>query len=170
MVHLLSMFIGRSSIIFTRTVVSTERLTITLRNLGFGAVSIHGRLTQSQRLGALSRFKTQGESGRNILVATDVAARGLDISSVSFVFNCDLPMDSATYIHRVGRTARAVQSGQAISLVTQYGIEMLMRIEGLLQRKIAEFPVIKDEVMVYKQRLDKAQKLAIRQLRQAEEP
>jgi ATP-dependent RNA helicase DDX47/RRP3 len=89
-----------------------------LRNLGFGAVSIHGRLSQSQRLGDLSKLRTQAESGRNIMVVTEVAARGLDIPAVSFVFNYDMPLDSITYMHRVGRTARAGQAGQAISLVT----------------------------------------------------
>jgi ATP-dependent RNA helicase DDX47/RRP3 len=118
-----------------------------------------------QRLGALSRFKTQGESGRNILVATDVASRGLDLPSVSFVFNYDFPLDSAMYIHRVGRTARAGQSGQAISLVTQYDREMFLRLEHVLQRKIAEFPVVKEEAMVYSERVGEAQKLAARQLR-----
>lgn len=147
MVHLLSMFTGRSSIIFTRTVVETNRLTCMLRSLGFRAVCIHGQ--QSQRLGGPSRSKTQGESGRNILVATDIASRGLDIPSVSFVFNNDFPEDAATYLHRVGCTARAGQSGQAISLVTQFDYEPFLRLEHVLGRKIAQFDVVKEEVMMY---------------------
>jgi ATP-dependent RNA helicase DDX47/RRP3 len=173
MIHLLSMFVGRtrSSIIFTRTVAETDRLTIILRTLGFKAISLHGQLSQSQRLGALNRFKCRHDesSGRNILVATDVASRGLDIPSVSFVFNYDFPMDSATYIHRVGRTARAGQTGQAISLVTQYDEEMFLRVEYALGRKIKVLDVVKEEAMVYCDRVNEAQILAARQLRQARE-
>jgi ATP-dependent RNA helicase DDX47/RRP3 len=169
MVHLLSMFNGRSSIIFTRTVAETDRLTCVLRNLGFRAVCIHGRLSQSQRLGALSGFNTQGESGRNILVATDVASRGLDVPSVSFVFNYDFPLDAATYIHRVGRTARAGQSGRAIILVTQYDFEPLLRLEHVLGRKIVVFSVVKEDAMMYSERVSEAQILAISHLRQTKE-
>ncbi|KAL9635892.1 MAG: hypothetical protein Q9164_003184, partial [Protoblastenia rupestris] len=117
LVHLINDHAGQSAIIFTRTVNETQRLAILLRSLGFGAIPLHGQLSQSARLGALGKFR--GRS-RDILVATDVAARGLDIPSVDIVVNFDLPPDSKTYIHRVGRTARAGKSGHAISMVTQY--------------------------------------------------
>ena len=78
------------------------------RILGFNAVPLHGQLSQSQRLGSLNKFKS---NQANILVATDVAARGLDIPSVDVVINYDIPTDSKAYIHRVGRTARAGRSG-----------------------------------------------------------
>lgn len=74
--------------IFTRTCDSTRRIALMLRNLGFGAVPIHGHMSQPKRLGALNKFKS-GE--RNILVATDVASRGLDIPSVDVVINFDVP-------------------------------------------------------------------------------
>lgn len=109
-------FTGRSAVIFTRTVNETQRLAILLRTLGLGAIPLHGQLSQSNRLGALNKFKT---GNRNILVATDVAARGLDIPNVDIVINYDLPGDSKTYVHRVGRTARAGKSGRALNIVTQ---------------------------------------------------
>jgi ATP-dependent RNA helicase DDX47/RRP3 len=83
------------------------------------------------RLGALNKFRS---GSRTILVATDVAARGLDIPSVDVVVNFDLPGDSATYIHRVGRTARAGKSGTAVSFVTQYDVETWLRIENALDK------------------------------------
>lgn len=116
-------------ILFTRTIMETQRLTLMLRNLGFPAIPIHGQLSQSSRLASLNKFRARS---RNLLIATDVAARGLDIPSVDFVVNCDLPQDSKTYIHRVGRTARAGLSGMGMSIVTQYDIEIwLVRILGL---------------------------------------
>jgi ATP-dependent RNA helicase DDX47/RRP3 len=72
-----------------------------------------------------------------------------------------MPLDSTTYIPRVGRTACAGQAGQAISLVTQYDRETLPRLEHVLQRKIAVFPVVKEEAMVYSERLNEAKRLAI---------
>jgi ATP-dependent RNA helicase DDX47/RRP3 len=76
-----------------------------------------------------------------ILIATDVAARGLDIPSVDFVVNYDLPASSKDYIHRVGRTARAGRSGKAVAMVTQYDIEVYQRIEKMLGKKLEKFPV-----------------------------
>lgn len=87
-----------------------------LRNLGFGAIPLHGQLSQSKRFGSLNKFTT-GE--RKILIATDVASRGLDIPSVDLVINYDIPTHPKDYIHRVGRTARADRAGRAISIVTQ---------------------------------------------------
>jgi ATP-dependent RNA helicase DDX47/RRP3 len=87
-----------------------------LRNLGFGAVPIHGQMSQPKRLAALTKFKA-GE--RTLLVATDVASRGLDIPSVDVVINYDVPANSKDYVHRVGRTARAGRSGRSVTIVTQ---------------------------------------------------
>lgn len=84
-------------------------------NLGFKAVAISGNLNQTQRIGALSKFKS---GSRNILIATDVASRGLDIPDVDLVINYELPNDPKTYIHRIGWTARAGKSGRAITLVS----------------------------------------------------
>lgn len=157
LIFLLTEFTGQSAIVFTRTVNETQRLAILLRTLGFSAIPLHGQLSQSHRLGALNKFRA---GSREILVATDVAARGLDIPSVDVVVNYDLPPDSKTYIHRVGRTARAGKSGHAISVVTQYDIEIWMRIEAALGQKQKEYETEKEEVMVFKNRVEEAQRAA----------
>ncbi|KAH8780168.1 ATP-dependent rRNA helicase RRP3 [Diaporthe sp. PMI_573] len=150
-------FTGRSAIIFTRTVNEAQRLAILLRTLGLGAIPLHGQLSQSNRLGALNKFKT---GNRNMLVATDVAARGLDIPNVDIVVNYDLPGDSKTYVHRVGRTARAGKSGRALNLVTQYDVEVFQRIEWALGDKQVEYPTEREDVMVFKARVEEAQRHA----------
>ncbi|KAI9800488.1 MAG: ribosomal RNA processing protein [Sarcosagium campestre] len=166
LVYLLNEFAGQSAIVFTRTVNETQRLAILLRSLGFGAVPLHGQLSQSARLGALGKFR--GRS-RDILVATDVAARGLDIPSVDIVLNHDLPPDSKTYIHRVGRTARAGKSGHAINLVTQYDVEVWLRIETALGKKLPKYEVAEEEVMVLAERVGEAQRQAVREMKDLHE-
>ncbi|KAI9370194.1 ATP-dependent rRNA helicase rrp3 [Aspergillus egyptiacus] len=166
LVYLLNEFAGQSAIIFTTTVHETQRVAFMLRALGFGAVPLHGQLSQSARLGALNKFRSRS---RDILVATDVAARGLDIPSVDVVLNFDLPMDSKTYIHRVGRTARAGKSGVAISFVTQYDVEVWMRIEYALGKKLEEYEASKDEVMVLAERVGEAQRQAIMEMKSFDE-
>ncbi|KAM0599983.1 hypothetical protein ACHAPN_001027 [Verticillium nonalfalfae] len=156
-VHLINSFIGQTTIVFLRTVHDTQRLAILLRTLGFSALPLHGQLSQSARLGALNKFRA---GSRDILVATDVAARGLDIPNVDVVINYDLPQDSKTYIHRVGRTARAGKSGRALSLVTQYDLEIWLRIEASMGKKLDEFPTEKEEVMVFQARVEEAQRHA----------
>ncbi|KAI1825311.1 DEAD-domain-containing protein [Xylaria intraflava] len=155
LIYLLNEFLGRSTIIFTRTVYEAQRISIMIRQLGFKAIPLHGQLSQSARLGALNKFKS---SARDIMVATDVAARGLDIPSVDLVLNYDLPGDSKTYIHRVGRTARAGKSGQAISIMTQYDLEVYARIEAALGTRLPEFPTERDEVMVFRRRTEEVQR------------
>ncbi|CAN8101842.1 unnamed protein product [Discula destructiva] len=150
-------FPGQSAVIFTRTVNETQRIAILLRTLGLGAVPLHGQLSQTNRLGALNKFKA---GNRDILVATDVAARGLDIPNVDIVINYDLPGDSKTYVHRVGRTARAGKSGRAISIITQYDVEIFTRIEAALGDKQSAYPTEKDEVFVFKTRVEEAQREA----------
>jgi len=166
LVYLLNEFAGKSTILFTRTVHETQRLAFLLRALGFGAIPIHGQLSQSSRLGALNKFRSRS---RDILVATDVAARGLDIPSVDLVLNFDLPPDSKTYVHRVGRTARAGKSGVAISIVTQYDVEIFQRIERALGKKLEEHDAPRDEVMVFSDKVGQAQRVAIRQLKDMSE-
>ncbi|KAM3501045.1 hypothetical protein MY10362_005886 [Beauveria mimosiformis] len=157
LIHIINEFAGKSCIVFTRTVYETQRVAILLRTLGFGAIPLHGQLSQSARLGALNKFRG---GTREILVATDVAARGLDIPKVDIVLNYDLPSDSKTYIHRVGRTARAGKSGIAISVVTQYDFELFKRIEAALGKELDEFPTEKEEVMTFQARVEEAQRHA----------
>jgi len=157
LIYLMNEFAGKPTIVFTRTVNETQRLTIMLRLMGFKAVPLHGQLDQTKRLAALNKFKAK-ES--DILCATDVAARGLDLPAVSLVLNYDLPTDSASYVHRVGRTARAGKTGQAISMITQYDVELYQRIEAALGQKLKEYPTEKDEVEVSHARVEEAQREA----------
>lgn len=101
-------------LIFGRTKHGVQKLSMALSKRGFSSESIHGNKTQSQRQRALGLFK----DGRvQILVATDVAARGLDIANVSHVINFDIPATYDDYIHRIGRTGRAGASGKALTFV-----------------------------------------------------
>src|SRR5262249_56594922 len=91
-------------------------------------------LTQGQRNRVMAQFKA--ENDRNILVATDLAARGLDILGVDMVVNFELPDDPENYVHRIGRTGRAGQEGKAFSLVSDRDVEALARIEDFMKNKI----------------------------------
>jgi ATP-dependent RNA helicase DDX47/RRP3 len=137
-----------------------------LRNLGFSATPIHGQLSQSVRLGALNKFRA---GSRSLLVATDVAARGLDIPSVDLILNYDLPHNDETYIHRVGRTARAGKSGCAISFVTQYDVEIWLMIENALGKKLDEHKIAEGEIAVFAERVGDAQRVAIREMKELHE-
>jgi ATP-dependent RNA helicase DDX47/RRP3 len=166
LVYVLNEFAGQSTVLFTRTVNETQRLAYLLRALGFGAIPLHGQLSQSARLGALNKFRA---GSRDILVATDVAARGLDIPSVDLVLNFDLPPDSKTYVHRVGRTARAGKAGRAVSFVTQYDVEVYQRIEKALAKKLPEHDAPRDQVMVFAEKVSEAQRVAIREMKDLHE-
>jgi ATP-dependent RNA helicase DDX47/RRP3 len=166
LIYLCNEFAGKSTIIFTRTVWETQRVAILLRTLGFGAIPLHGQLSQSARLGALNKFRA---GTRDILVATDVAARGLDIPKVDVVLNYDVPQDSKTYIHRVGRTARAGKSGIALNFVTQYDVEVYQRIEAALGKKLEKYPTEKEEVMAFQRRVEEAQRHARTEMKRMSE-
>jgi ATP-dependent RNA helicase DDX47/RRP3 len=162
---LLNDLAGSTAIVFVSTCANAQRLALMLRNLGFPAIPIHGQLNQSQRLGALTKFKT-GE--RSILIATDVASRGLDIPSVDLVVNFDVPGHSKDYIHRVGRTARAGRSGKSVTLVTQYDIELYQRIEELLGKQLPQFPIPSEAIAILQERVQEAQRHALLQLKELE--
>ena len=127
--------LGRVSqaLVFTRTKHGANRLAEQLRRDGIEAAAIHGNRSQSQRVKALSDFK---EGRVAILVATDIAARGLDIEQLPHVVNFELPMVPEDYVHRIGRTGRAGIDGQAISLVCVDEAPLLRAIQGLLKRVI----------------------------------
>jgi ATP-dependent RNA helicase DDX47/RRP3 len=152
--------------VFTRTCDATRKIALTLRNLGFGSVPIHGQMSQPKRLGALNKFKS-GE--RAILVATDVASRGLDIPSVDVVINYDVPGNSKDYVHRVGRTARAGRSGRSVTLVTQYDVEVFQRIEGLTGVKMEAFPAERDEVLLLLEQVNNASRIATMQMKESDD-
>jgi ATP-dependent RNA helicase RhlE len=135
--HLLSILkvhTPKQAIIFTNFKMNVEKIARFLVDNGIPASAISSLLTQVQRNRVIEQFKA--ENNMNILVATDVAARGLDIKGVDVVINYELPMDSESYVHRIGRTGRAGSTGSAFSLVGEKDIEALARIEDYLKHKV----------------------------------
>ena len=124
------------ALVFGRTKHGSEKLMKQLVAEGFDAVSIHGNKSQGQRERALAAFR---EGRARILVATDVAARGIDIPGVSHVYNFDLPEVAENYVHRIGRTARAGAEGDAVSFVSGAELGLLRQIEKLMG---VDIPVI----------------------------
>ena len=121
------------SLVFCNTKIGANRLAYKLDKDGVGAAAIHSDRTQGERMQALAEFK---EGKTKVLVATDIAARGLDIDQLPFVVNFDLPGSPEDYVHRIGRTARAGMSGEAISLVSDEERDDLAAIEKLLLIKL----------------------------------
>ena len=124
-------------IVFTRGKHRADHLCRILRKKGFSAAPIHGNRTQNQRARALAQFSA-GEVG--VLVATDVLARGIDISEVAYVVNVDVPHEAESYIHRIGRTGRAGERGWALMFVDADEYEDLRAIERLMGATIADYP------------------------------
>ncbi|MBP2650693.1 MAG: cshA 2 [Firmicutes bacterium] len=122
-----------SVIIFSRTKRRVDELAEALKKRGYSAEGIHGDLTQNRRDGVLRQFR---EGVVDILVATDVAARGLDVSGVTHVYNFDIPQDPESYVHRIGRTGRAGQTGVALTFVIPRELNQLRYIERTTKRKI----------------------------------
>jgi ATP-dependent RNA helicase DeaD len=122
-----------SAIIFVRTRRDVDELSERLNGLGYLAQGIHGEINQAQRERALERFRN---GHTQLLVATDVAARGLDIPDVSHIINYDLPLDADAYVHRIGRTGRAGATGEALTLVTPRERRLLMQIERAVHRRL----------------------------------
>ncbi|KAG8147831.1 hypothetical protein E2320_022900, partial [Naja naja] len=148
LVHLVQTFQDEhedwSIIIFTNTCKTCQILNMMLRKFNFPSVALHSMMKQKQRFAALAKFKS---SVFKILIATDVAARGLDIPTVQVVINHNTPGLPKIYIHRVGRTARAGRHGIAITLVTQYDIHLVHAIEEQIKMKLQEFSVEEQNVL-----------------------
>ena len=125
-------------IIFARTKQATEELAEKLAARGFSAAAINGDIAQPQRERTIQRLK---DGQLDILVATDVAARGLDVDRISHVLNYDIPYDTESYVHRIGRTGRAGRSGEAILFVTPREKGMLRAIERATRQPISEMPL-----------------------------
>ena len=130
-------------IVFVRTKQATEEVAERLRARGFSAAAINGDIPQSQRERTIAALR---EGGIDILVATDVAARGLDVERISHVLNYDIPHDNESYVHRIGRTGRAGRSGAALLFVSPRERHLLKSIEKATRQKLteAELPSVED--------------------------
>lgn len=139
------------AIIFGRTKRRVDELSQALSLRGYLAEGIHGDLSQAKRISVLRQFK---EGKIDILIATDVAARGLDISGVTHVYNFDIPQDPESYVHRIGRTGRAGKSGTAITFVTPREMGYLRIVEETTKKRMTPLkPPTSDEALVGQQRL-----------------
>ena len=132
-----------AAIIFCKTKKGVDELVESMQGRGYNVEGMHGDMNQNQRLNTLRKFK---EGNLEFLVATDVAARGIDVSNVSHVINYDLPQDTESYVHRIGRTGRAKKEGIAYTLVTPREYIALKQIEKATKSKIRrkEIPTIDD--------------------------
>ena len=120
-------------LVFSRTKHGAKKLARKLSSAGFEADSLHGNKSQNARQKTLDLYK-KGEV--RVLVATDVAARGIDVKNITLVINFDLPMESDAYVHRIGRTARAGESGKALSFCSEDEVALLREVEKLIKRKV----------------------------------
>jgi ATP-dependent RNA helicase DeaD len=130
-------------IVFVRTKQATEEVAEKLRARGFSAAAINGDIAQGQRERTIAALK---DGGVDILVATDVAARGLDVDRISHVLNYDIPHDTESYVHRIGRTGRAGRSGTALLFVSPRERHLLRAIEKATRQKLSEaqLPTVED--------------------------
>ena len=124
---------SKSVLVFTRTKHRTERIAQQLKRAGFRVASLQGDLSQSRRQAALDGFRS---GAVKILVATDIAARGIDILHISHVINYDMPENTDAYIHRIGRTGRVNKSGDALTFATSADTAMVSSLEHILKKKI----------------------------------
>jgi len=137
----------KSALIFTKTKARAQELSDELNRLGYPAGALHGDLDQNKREWVMDRFR---KNVIHLLVATDVAARGLDIDDVSHVFNYDIPEDTEDYIHRIGRTGRAGKKGNAITFIHSRDRGRLSQIENYVKQKISEYTLPTREEILQK--------------------
>lgn len=142
----------KKSIIFTRTKHGADHLVRDLQKLGIETMAIHGNKTQGQRQNALERFRS---GNIKVLIATDVASRGIDIPKITHVFNYELPEETESYIHRIGRAGRAGETGVAITLCCQEEMGLLYDIEKMMDKEI---PEIETEMSVSIQRVQRGER------------
>ena len=138
LIHLIKNEKWNQALVFTRTKHGANKLTKKLINAKITAIAIHSNKTQNYRTKALNKFK---KNHIQILVATDVAARGIDVKNMNQVVNFDLPNVAKDYIHRIGRTGRAGKSGKAISFVCNDQQKLLSDIQQLLNQKLPMYPI-----------------------------
>ena len=136
-----------SAIVFVNRTVAAEILRRTLKIMGIRVASLHSQMPQQERTSSLQRFRA---NAARILVATDVASRGLDIPTVQLVVNYDIPSDPDTFIHRAGRTARAGRWGDAVSFVSPKDISRIEAIEERINKKMVECDKVHDTAVIRK--------------------
>lgn len=146
LLHLLKDEEMATTLVFTRTKYKAKNLAQRLAQSGFKATSLQGNLSQSKRQQALDGFKS---GAYTILVATDIAARGIDVTGISHVVNYDMPDTAEAYIHRTGRTGRAACTGEALTFATNEDIRMIRLIENSLndrmrRQTVADLPVVRN--------------------------
>ncbi len=140
--YLIKQYPKSKFLVFTRTKVRAERVVKAMERLQIQALSMHGDKNQQERGKAMRTF-AQGDV--NVLIATDVSARGIDIPHVDFVINYDLPEQAETYVHRVGRTGRGVHKGQAYSFCSPHEKELLLAIEDLIGKRVSVVEIAKGD-------------------------
>ncbi len=138
LIHLLKQEENKSVLVFSRTKHGADRIARTLNRKGIGCEAIHGNKTQGTRQRVLENFKSKKT---RVIVATDIAARGIDIRDLELVINYDLPDVAETYVHRIGRTGRAGQRGTALSFYSQDEHMMVRNIQRLTGTKLNEIAV-----------------------------
>jgi ATP-dependent RNA helicase DDX49/DBP8 len=148
----------RSAIIFVGSCQRCQEVSEILLEMGVDCAALHSLMNQTMRFASLNKFKSRAT---RILVATDVASRGLDIPEVDLVVNFDLPKITSDYVHRIGRTARAGRAGRSLSFITQYDVELVHAIEEFTHVKmIASTEVVEKDVIPLLNPVSKAMRLA----------
>jgi len=142
-----------STIVFVSTCRGAALLGRMMKELRIAVVELHGLLSQRERITNLQSFRSEEAK---ILIATDIAGRGLDIPSVKYVINFDVPFSAEEYVHRVGRTARAGRAGTAITFVTPNDLDLMQHIESTLNKEIEEMQMDEESVMLRVPRVLKA--------------
>jgi superfamily II DNA/RNA helicase len=135
LIHILNKIVKESVLVFTRTKHTAKKVALRLEKAGFRATSLQGNLSQNKRQSAMNGFR---DGSLQILVATDIASRGIDVASISHVINYDIPSTVEAYIHRIGRTGRAAKEGEAFTLITNADQAEVRAIERVLGRKIEQ--------------------------------
>ncbi|CDK27557.1 unnamed protein product [Kuraishia capsulata CBS 1993] len=134
-----------TAIVFVNRTHTAEVLRRTLRKLDIRVASLHSEMPQAERTNSLHRFRA---GAARVLIATDVASRGLDIPTVELVINYDIPADADDYIHRVGRTARAGRKGESVSFVTEKDVHRILAIEERINKKMVEYEKVTDNQII----------------------
>eukprot|EP01080_Neovahlkampfia_damariscottae_P012551 gene12551-6371_t len=154
---------GKRVIVFAGQNQTVLTLSIMCRSLGFPAVPLSGSMSDHDRTHCLRKFKS---GDRPVLIASDIASRGLDIPNVDLVINFDIPTHSKEYVHRIGRTGRIGNEGAAITLVTQYDVEYFQKIEKLIGKKMELHQTVKEDVMTLLNTVSESNELAKKRVKE----